>query len=169
MTFEQPVGLNRFVAEPLPLNWSSRWKLIRIYLPLIVFMAICLTETVSFKLWVRGEFEFSRLWSVLLAPMFPLALFFILNEIRLRGSQNTGRSLNILEKGASFYTSDRPLIRWSKVVALWFEDLPGETQFSKVTLEYFGDRKTKLSRRHSLVLDKRNQCPALLYELKLLQ
>lgn len=169
MTFEQPASLNRFVAEPLPLNWSSRWKSTRIYLPLIAFSAICLVETVSFKLWIRDELELSRLWPVLSVPVFLLALILILNEIRLRRSISASRFLNVLDKGISVYASGLPVIRWSKVVAFWFEDIPDETQFSKVTLEYFGDKKTKVPRRSALVLDKRIQCPALLAELKLLQ
>jgi len=50
MTFEQPASLDRFVADPVPLTWASRWKYIRIYLPLLAFSAICLTETVGFTL-----------------------------------------------------------------------------------------------------------------------
>jgi hypothetical protein len=169
MTFEQPTSLNRFVAEPLPLAWISRWKLIRIYLPLLAFSAICLTETVNFTLWTRGELELSRLWPVLLVPACLLAVIFILNEIRLRSSKGANRFLKVIENGISVYASGRPVICWPKLVAFWFEDIPSEPQFSKVTMEYFGDRKTKLPRRSSLVLEKRTQCPALLSELKLLQ
>jgi hypothetical protein len=169
MTFEQPASLNRFVGESLSLTWRSRWKLIRIYLPLLVFSTICLVEIVSFKLWIRDALDLSRLWPALLMPVLLLVFIFILNEIRLRGSQGANRLLNILEKGISFRTAGRPVIRWSKVIAFWFEDIPGEPQFSKVTVEYFGDRKTKLPRRSSLVLEKQTQCPALLSELKLLQ
>ena len=169
MTYEQPASLNRFVAEPMPLNWVSRWKLIRFYLPLLAFTGICLVETVGFKLWKRDELELSRLWPAFLLPFCLLAVIFITNEIRLRTAPGTRRFLNVLEKGTSVYESGRPLIRWSKVVAFWFEDIPDEPQFSKVTMEYFGDRKTKLPRHNALALDKRIQCPALLSELKLLQ
>jgi hypothetical protein len=95
MTFEQPTSLNRFVAEPLPLTWANRWKFIRIFLPLLVFFTICLLETVSFKMWMMGGLKFSLLWLVLLPPGFLLVVFFILGEIRLRGSQgNTDRLLS---------------------------------------------------------------------------
>jgi hypothetical protein len=169
MTFEQPASLNRFVAEPMPLNWISRWKLIRFHLPLLAFTGICLAETIGFNLWKRDELEPSRLWPAFLLPFCLLAVIFITNEIRLRTAPGTRRFLNVLEKGASLYESGRPLMRWSKVVAFWFEDIPDEPQLSKVTMEYFGDRKTKLPRRSALALDKRVQCPALLSELKRLQ
>ena len=170
MTFEQPASLNWFVAEPLPLTWASRWKFIRIFLPLIVFFTICLLETVSFKMWMMGGLKFSLLWLVLLPAGFLLVIFSILGEIRLRGSQgNADRLLNVLENGISFRAIGHPLIRWSKVVAFWFEDIPGEPQLSKVTMEYFGERKGKFPRRDSLALETRDQCPALLSELKLLQ
>jgi len=113
--------------------------------------------------------ELSRLWPVLLVPACLLAVIFILNEIRLRSSKGANRFLNVLDNGISVYASGRPVIRWPKLVAFWFEEIPGEPQFSKLTVEYFGDRKTKLPRRNSLVLEKRTQCPALLSELKLLQ
>lgn len=54
-------------------------------------------------------------------------------------------------------------------MAFWFEEIPGEPELSKITVEYFGDRKTKLPRRWSLALESRGQCPALLSELNLLQ
>jgi hypothetical protein len=170
MTFEQPASLNRFVAEPLPLTWGSRWKFIQVFLPVVAFSTIFLLETVSLKLWMMDELELSRLWPVLLVPGFLLVTYFTLGEIRLRASQGSAdRLLNVLDKGISFRADARPLIRWPKVVAFWFEDIPGEPQLSKVTLEYFGPRRTKFPRRDSLVLEKRNQCSALLSELKLLQ
>ena len=153
----------------MPLTWSTRWKFIGVFLPLLTFSMICLAETVSFRLWARGELELSRLGPVLLLPVFLLVVIFIGNEIRLRSSQRSKKLLNVLENGISLRASGRPAIRWSKIVAFWFEDIPDEIQFSKLTMEYFGDRKTKIPRRSSLVLEKRTQCQELISELKLLQ
>jgi hypothetical protein len=170
MTFEQPTSLNRFVADPVPLTWASRWKYIRIFLPLLVFMTICFAERIGFLLWKHDKLKLSFLLLAFLPSGFLLVILLILGEIRLRGaSGNAARMLNVLDNGISFRAVGRPLIRWPKVVAFWFEDIPGEPQLSKVTMEYFGDRKTTFPRRESLVLEKRNQYPALLSELKLLQ
>lgn len=170
MTFEQPAGLNRSVTEPMPLTWSSRWKFIRIFLPLLVFITICSLEILIVKMWMMGEVKFSFLWLALLPSGFLLIVLLILGEIRLRDSQgNRDQLLNVLDNGISFYPNKRPLIRWPKVVAFWFEDIPGKSQLSKVTIEYFGERRTKFPRRAALALDKKNQCPALLSELQLFQ
>jgi hypothetical protein len=170
MTFEQPASLNRFVADPVPLTWASRWKFIRIFLPLLAFITICFAERVGFILWTQDAWKLSFLWLALLPSGLLLVVFLILGEIRLRSSQgNAARLLNVLDNGISLRAVGRPLIRWPNVVAFWFEDIPGELQLSKVTMEYFSERRTRFPRRDSLALDKRNQCPALLAELKLLQ
>jgi len=171
MTFEQPASLNRFVAKPVPpLTWSSRWKSIRIFLPLLVFITICMLERIGFESWKRDRFEFSLLWLAFLPSGFLLVVVLVSTEIRLRGAQKIAdRFLNVLEDGISFDANGRPLIRWQKVIAFWFETISAEPQFSKVTLEYFGDRKTKFPRRASFAFDNQRQCPALLSELKLLQ
>jgi hypothetical protein len=170
MTFEQPASLDRFVADPVPLTWANRWKYIRIFLPLLVFMTICFAERIGFILWTHDRQKSSFLLLAFLPSGFLLVILLILGEIRLRSAQgNAARLLNVLHNGISFRAVGRPLIRWPKVVAFWFEDIPGEPQLSKVTMEYFGDRKTKFPRRGALALDKQTQCPALLAKLKLLQ
>jgi len=153
----------------MPVNWHSRWKFIRIFIPLMAFTAICLAEQVGLTLWKQDRFELTALAIVLVVPLVIMAFLLVLNEIKLRGGQGSGRFLNVIEKGISFQPGGRPLIRWPKVTAFWFEDIPGEAQLSKVTIEYFGDRKTRLPRRQPMALDKKTQCPALLAELKLLQ
>lgn len=168
MTFEQPASLDRFVAEPLPVNWSSRWKFIRIFIPILVFITICMAERIGVMMWELDKFDPTKLGLALLMPLFILTSLLVTNEIKLRWAQGAGRFLNLMDKGISFQSGGRPLIRWSKVVAFWFEDIPGEAQFSKVTIEYLGDRKTRFPRRQLTVLDKRTQCPALLSELKVL-
>jgi hypothetical protein len=106
--------------------------------------------------------------AALLPSALLLAIISISIEIKLR-SQGGNRVLNVLEKGISFQAVTRPSVRWSKVVAFWFEEIPGEPQLRKITVEFFGDRRTKFPRRCSLALDRRGQCPALLAELNLLQ
>jgi hypothetical protein len=170
MTFEQPASLSRFVAEPTPVTWAGRWKYIRIFLPILVFITVCFAERMGFMLWAADAFKLSFFWVVFLPAGCLLVAILILGEIRLRGSSgNSARRLNVMENGVNFCTGQRPFIRWPKVVAFWFEDIPGEPQLSKVTMEYFGRRQTKLPRRDAWVLDKRNQYPALLAELKRLQ
>jgi hypothetical protein len=168
MTLEQPANLNYLAAKPLPVNWTSRWKFIRPFLPTLVFFTIVLLENISFKLWQRDMFEISRLWIMLLLPGFLLVVLLVSNEIKLRKLQGN-RLLNVFDKGVSFRADGRPFLRWSNVIAFWFEDIPGELEFSKVTVEYFRNRKTKFPCRESLALNKRDQCPALLSELRLLQ
>lgn len=168
MTFEQPATLNRFVAEPLPVNWASRLKHIRLYLPLLAFMTICMAEQAAYAMWIHDNFK-PLLFLVAFAPAaFLLTVVLILNEIRLR-SQDGNRLLNVLEKGISFSTVARPAIRWPKVVAFWFEDISDAPELRKITVEYFGDRKTRYPRRFSLALTRRDQCSELHSELNLLQ
>jgi hypothetical protein len=170
MAFEQPAAFNRYLAAPMPLTWASRWKYIQFALPLVFFCAMCLLERVGIMMWMMGKFKSSILLLVLLFPGFLLAVLSILGEIKLRGAQQDApRLLNLLDKGVSFYSSKRPQIRWPNIVAFWFEDIPGEPNLRKVTIEWFRKRKTKFLRRDELVLEKRGQCPALLSELKLLQ
>jgi hypothetical protein len=168
MTFEQPATLNKFVAEPVPVNWGSRWKHIRLYLPLFAFMTICMAEQAAFAMWTHDNFKPLMLLLAFLPAAFLLTVALTLNEIRLR-SQGGNRLLNIMEKGISFSTVARPATRWPKVVAFWFEDIPDNPELRKMTVEYFGDKKTRYSRRYSLALTKRDQYPALLSELNFLQ
>jgi hypothetical protein len=169
MTFEQPANLNRFLTEPVPLTWGTRWKSIRIFLPLIIFSTICFGENICLNLWTRGKLDITAFGLVLLLPVFLLTLILISNEFKMRCSKPSSRLLNVLEKGIGFQTTGRAAILWRRVVAFWFENIPGEIQFSKVTIEYFGNRNTKLPRRISMVLDKRTQCPQLISELQLLK
>jgi len=168
MTFEQPGTLNRFVAEPLPVNWTSRWKSVRISLPLLAFITICLAEVPASIMLTHGRFVPMMFLPALAPAAFLLALHLVLNELKLRG-QNGKRLLSVLDKGINFSTIPRPTVRWPKVVAFWFEDVPGAQELKKLTVEYFGDRTKKFPRLYSMVLDKRDQYPALLSELKLVQ
>lgn len=168
MTFEQPASFNRLVAKPLPRTWGMRWKLIQIYLPILAFITICMAERIGFEMCAHDRFVPGLLLLALLPSSFLLAIASISIEIRLR-SQGGNRVLNVLEKGISFQGVSRPSVRWSRVVAFWFEEIPSEPQLSKITVEYCGDRKTKFPRRWSLVLERRGQCQALLSELNLLQ
>jgi hypothetical protein len=51
--------------------------------------------------------------------------------------------LKISEKGVVVGRYERPIIRWPKISAFYFEDVPNEKQFSKLTIEYSHKRKTE--------------------------
>jgi fatty acid desaturase len=89
MTFEQPASLNRFVAEPIPLTWASRWKFIRIFLPLLIFFSIVMLERLAFEMWKLDKFQLALLWLALMPSGFLLIVFFILGEIRMRSSHKS--------------------------------------------------------------------------------
>ena len=168
MTLEQPATLNRFVAERLPVNWSSRWKRIRISLPFLVFVTVCVVEQVAFAMWIHDRFEPAMFLIAFVPSIVLLVILLILTEINLR-SQGVERVLSILEEGVSFSNAARAVLSWPKVVAFWLEDVPDAPELRKVTIEYLGGRYGGSPRRYALVLTRRDQCPALLAELNLLQ
>jgi hypothetical protein len=87
------------------------------------------------------------------------------NALGFFGDRHARRTLNLLESGVSFHADGTAPIPWSKVVAFWGEDIPGEPQWSRVTMEYFGWRKTGPPLRWAMALEKRELYPALLSEL----
>jgi hypothetical protein len=165
MTFEQPACLNHFVGSVAPATWSERWHCMKIFLPIIIFIAICSLEMMGSIMLTAGRFNPWILPAALLPAAFLSALVFTLFGINVGAPWKKPRVLNVSENGISFQAAGRPLIRWKKVAAFWFEDIPGAAELSKITIEYFGDRKTTYPRRNFIVLNNRNQCPALLSEL----
>ena len=157
------------MAEPLPVTWGVRWKFIRLLLPALILFTILSVETVLLSLWEQDRLNLTSLGLAFLIPIIMLVGLLVVHETTMRNSQQSNRWLHVLEQGISLRAAARPVIRWRKIVAFWFEDISGETQFSKLTVEYFGGRNTKLTRRYSLVLDRYTQCPAVVSELKLLQ
>jgi len=165
MTYEQPADLNRFVAGPISSFWAGRWQRSRIYLPLLAFIAFCSVETLAWQLWGRDQLNLRALAPGLLPAAVLLVFILAWNEIRRFGERHSRRTLNLLASGISFNAPGTDPIPWPKVVAFWGEDVPGESQWSKVTIEYFGWRQAGPPLRRTIVLEKREQYPALLSEL----
>jgi hypothetical protein len=165
MIFEQPANLNRFVAEPVSSFWAKRWESLRIFVPLLAFIAFCSVELLAWQLWVRDQLNLKGLAPGLVPAAILLVLVLTWYVIRLFDDRLARRTLNLLEPGISFSAGGHRLIPWSRVVAFWGEDIPGEPQWSKVTIEYFGWRKTGPPLRWAMALGKQDKYPALLSEL----
>ena len=105
----------------------------------------------------------------------PVTVFLLL-EIKLRLAQRDQRrafdlpqALSVTDAGVSFSVAGRPVTRWSRVAAFWFQDVPGEASLSRLTVEYFreANRRVPLFRRY--VLEKSVQQPQLISKLTLLR
>lgn len=165
MIFEQPSNLNRFVAESVSSFCAKRWDFLRILVPLLAFVTFCFVELLAWQLWDRDQYNLLGLAPGLLPAAIVLGVFLTWSAIGFFGDRRARRTLNLLESGVSFQADGASLIPWSKVVAFWGEDIAGEPQWSRLTMEYFGWRKTGPPLRWAMALEKRNQYPALLSEL----
>lgn len=113
MTLEQPATLNKFVAEPIPINWASRWKRIQVFLPLLVFITICMAERLGLLMWAHYRLVPWMFSAALLPAAALLTVALASNEIALR-SQGRNRLLNVLEKESAIFnclTRDHPLAK----------------------------------------------------------
>jgi len=177
MTLEQPANLNRLICECPPLTWRRRWQMFRIFVPLLFLLAIFKLETLGLKMWDEGQMDFARfgLAALMMFAGAPLTVFLLL-EIKLRLAQREQRRafdlpqvLHVTDAGLSFFGPGRPVTRWSRVAAFWFQDIPGEPSFSRLTVEYFRERNRRVPVFRRYVLEKSVQQPQLISKLTLLR
>lgn len=177
MTLEQPANLNRLICECPPLTWRRRWQIFRMFVPLLFLFAIFKLETLALKMWDEGQMDFVRFGraALVMLVVVPVTVFLLL-EIKLRLAQRDQRrafdlpqALSVTDAGVSFSVAGRPVTRWSRVAAFWFQDVPGEASLSRLTVEYFreANRRVPLFRRY--VLEKSVQQPQLISKLTLLR
>ena len=177
MTLEQPANLNRLTCECPPLTWRRRWQIFRMFVPLLFLFAIFKLETLALKMWDEGQMDFVRFGraALVMLVVVPVTVFLLL-EIKLRLAQRDQRrafdlpqALSVTDAGVSFSVAGRPVTRWSRVAAFWFQDVPGEASLSRLTVEYFREtnRRVPLFRRY--VLEKSVQQPQLISKLTLLR
>ena len=177
MTLEQPANLNRLICECPPLTWRRRWQIFRMFVPLLFLFAIFKLETLALKMWDEGQMDFVRFGraALVMLVVVPVTVFLLL-EIKLRLAQRDQRrafdlpqALSVTDAGVSFSVAGRPVTRWSRVAAFWFQDVPGEASLSRLTVEYFREtnRRVPLFRRY--VLEKSVQQPQLISKLTLLR
>ena len=177
MTLEQPASLNRLICECPPLTWRRRWQMFRIFVPLLFLFAIFKLETLGLKMWDEGQMDLSRfgLAALLMIVVVP-AIVFLLLEIKLRLVQRDQRRafdlpqvLHVTDAGVSFFAAGRPVTRWSRVAAFWFQDVPGEASLSQLIVEHFRERNRRVPVFRRYVLEKALQQPQLISKLTLLR
>jgi len=105
MIYEQPATLNRYVAERLPVNWSSRWQRIRLSLPILMFITVCMVERLGLIMWQANRFAPAMLLLSLVPSGVLLLIILILTEINLRS------------RGGERVFSKRPVLGMSLMLA----------------------------------------------------
>ena len=94
--------------------------------------------------WADGRLSAVRWWPSLLLVLVALpATVLLLLEVRLRLVRREElqacaqrRFLHVTDAGVSFTPSGRPVIGRSRVLAFWFEDVPGEARYGRLMVEY---------------------------------
>jgi hypothetical protein len=161
MTFEQPASFNRYVAPPTPFTWSSRWKVFKLVLPGLVFVAFLFIQTILLEDWMRDRWE--PLPFLVMIGILVLLFFSMEFQWRVVGKQR-----KFLELDENYIRTGYGLVhrgRWQNIIGWRFYNVANEPNCRVVTVEYKWGYKGEKLRRHCIVLEKR-QADQLLAEVK---
>jgi hypothetical protein len=171
MTFEQPANLNRYILPPIPVTWGFRWKLFKFFLPITLFCAALIIESLLIKAWGRdnwGDWLFLRI--LMAICVLPVALDFYV-EFGLWARHKREKSIKLEEDHVQTGPDLTRRIPWQQIAAWQFNNLSDEKNYRVATLEYatikykWGPQRRKKLQRDSIVLEK-SQTDQLISEVK---
>jgi hypothetical protein len=166
MQFEQTAELNRHVDATIPLTWAVRWQSLRLALPLLACCSILFVEQIGFRLWLSDRSLISELPLLFICALTPIGLMMVVLEVQIRVAHWTKRTIKLEPKRISISPAKCDRIAWNQINVWRLEPIAHAPGLSKLTVEYFLGRKSKLRRAWSMVLRQPDQEHAFLSDLE---
>ena len=137
MTVQQPKAWNSLIVPPR--SWADRRRTWKLCLPLYIFIVVCLSEMIAFRIWWEGAPR--QQWSVLLAAGFVLIAFlFLIPEVIAETMRRSKRILKLRKRAVWIQPANPGRVPWKQVLEWQFEPVPNESGANRITL-VFGSKK----------------------------
>ena len=153
IVFEQSADLNRHLSGSVAERRAKNWTLFKYLFPFFCCNSLILAEFIWFRMWLDDQPASEHLGLLASVAILPASVFLLL-ELTEFIDFRTKRRLRLNGERVRVTPAKFDRIPWELIASWRWNNLPGETGLRVLTLDYFIDRKRKLSRRWSMVLQK---------------
>ena len=160
MIIEQPASLNRYIEPSVPFTWGLRWRVFKLFMPVLTFLALVLFQSGLLKAWETGDWDAGPFIGVLIS--WSLIIFSVEISAWLRQKQKKTMRLEMDHVRTGSGSGSGLRVRWQQIIAWHFYNLADLKDYQVAGIEY---KSRKKSRNRRMVLP-RSEVNQLVSELK---